>query len=194
MAKETYESVLKKLNDLGDGALTQDEKNILKYGAPEKEKMVNSDDYSELQAKDMKKRQDKGEKLDDVEATVLRGKRLDDSNEAVEDVVIAGHNDVWRKTYNYKEDGGLEFTVAIRMPTIVEEGRIKAKVQNYFVGTAGYYNDYWNGVYEALSDIRVCGVDVPKVFADDDKIYAVTADWLYNVWVDFEEWKARFLY
>lgn len=193
MAKQTYEDVYKKLTELGEQALTQDEKNVIKFGAPKEDVLVNSDAYDEIQVKDIKRRQKTGN-VSDEEVAALEGKDIDARNEMVENIIIAGHNDVWSKHYNYKEDGGLEFDISIRMPTIIDEGSIRAKQQDYLGGTASYWPEYLSGVYYALALIRVCGVDVPDVFKDDRKIYAVTADWLFNIYQDFEEYAGRFRY
>jgi len=193
MAKPTYAEVLKKVTELGVDALEPEEKVILKYGGPEENKMVNTDNYSENDMENIRTKQQYKVPLDATEKTVLAGKDIDEKNKLT-DVIIGGQNDIWEKTYDYTDDGGLKFTIAIKAPNIVEEGMIASKVQRYLGGTAVYWDDYTNGVYRALSLIRVCGKKVPDVFKDDERIYAVTANWLYQIGVDFAEWQSSFRY
>lgn len=193
MANTTYSEVLKKVTELGVDSLTKEEKDILKYQAPATDKMVNTDDYTTNDVDNIKLKQEHGIPLDSVEKTVLVGKEIDEKNKLV-DVIIGGQNDVWEKTYDYRDDGGLKFTIAIKAPTIIEEGTIASRVQRYLGGTAMYWDDYTNAVYRALALIRTCGVKIPDVFKDDDHIYAVTQGWLYQIAVDFTEWQSRFRY
>lgn len=200
MAKITYEDVQKKADELGLAALTPEEKNVLKFGAPEEEKMVDTDDYDTIQTEDIAKRSKEGKKLTAVESTVLRGKQLDDTNKFVDNVIISGHNDRWFKHYNYKEDledgqtVGTEFDIEIRIPNVIDEGAIQAAVNRYLVGTAEYSSEYIQKMYYALALIHRCGTKVPDIFKDDDKIYSVTGDWLVAIYADFTEWQSRFQY
>lgn len=193
MTETTFSAVEKKLTELGIDALTMDEKAILKAGIPTPEKMVNTDDYTKLQTDAIERKQEHGVNLTDTEKTVMVGKEVDNKNELV-DIIISGQNDVWTKTYDYTKSGGLKFTISIKVPTIVEEGMIMSQMQAYLGGTATVWDDYTTGVYHTLAMIRVCGKRVPDVFADDDKIYAVIADWLYKIGVDFSDWESRFRY
>ena len=190
---KTYSEVLKKVSELGVDALTKEEKDILKYQAPEEDKMVNTDNYTKSDVDNIKNKQEHNIPLSDTEKTVLMGKDIDEKNELV-DVIVSGQNDVWTKTYDYTKDGGLKFTISIKAPTIVEEGQIAAMVQRYLGGSAMYWDEYTVGVYHALATIRVCGKQIPDVFKDDDHIYAVTQNWLYNIGKDFDEWQSRFRY
>jgi len=193
MANTSYNDVLKKVTEYGVDSLTKEEKDILKYNAPVQDKMVNSDSYTENDMQNIKLKQEHNIPLSDVEKTAVLGKEVDEKNKLV-DVILAGQNDVWEKTYDYTDDGGLKFTIAIKAPTIIEEGTISSMVQRYLGGTAMYWDDYTNGVYRALALIRVCGKKIPDVFKDDDHIYSVTQNWLYQIAVDFAEWQSRFRY
>lgn len=193
MANTSYNDVLKKVTELGIDSLTPAEKAVLKFQAPEENKMVDTNQYDANQVDNIKAKQEHNIPLSDTEKTVLVGKEIDEKNDLV-DIIVSGQNDVWTKTYDYTDDGGLKFTISIKAPTIVEEGQIAAMTQRYLGGTAMYWDEYTTGVYRTLSTIRICGTQVPDVFKNDDKIYAVVGDWLYQIGVDFREWQARFRY
>lgn len=191
MAEEKYEDVVKKVNENGIDSLTLDEKKILRFKQPENEKMIDSDKYSELEVSSIKERQKSGSKLTDDEQAVLLGKEIDNKNEII-DIVVNGQNDTWFKHYDYSKDGGPTFDISIKVPTIGEEGRIATLVQKYLGGTAVYWDAYTTSVYHGLALIQVCGRNIPKEFADPDKIYNVSAGYLHDINEDFVEWENRF--
>lgn len=193
MAEISYETVQTKLAEQGFTSLTPAEKEVLKYGGPEENKMINTDAYDAADVDMLNYKQAAGIPLDNEEKTVMYGKEIDNKNDLV-NMIIHGQNDLWHHDYDYTEDGGPKFTISIQIPNILEQGQIKARVQQYLGGTAMYWDEYTVAVYTALATIRVCGRQVPDVFKDDAKIYAVTSDWLYQINQDFEEFQSRFRY
>lgn len=191
MAK-TYDEVVALLSSKGFGALSIEDKKILKEHQPDEEKMVDTDNYTDIQTKSIKDRSDKGDNLSPEEKTVLVGKNIDEKNKLV-DIIVKGQNDSFDKTYNYKEEG-VSFRVVIKAPNAIENGAILAKLQQYLVGTASTWDDYTRGCYYAIALLQVCGKEVPKMFKDPDNIYPVTFDWLYQIYLDFGEWMSRFRY
>lgn len=194
MSKESrekaYRKVLEKVQTEGYQNLTEDEINVLKYHDIDDGHMVNTDDYNDIQTKDIKERKDKGENLTDDEKAVLVGKKQDDRNKEV-DVILHGVNDVWSKHYDYKEDG-VEFDVSAHMPNIKENGRILSLLNQYLLGTSMMTSNYWYQVYHGLALLRVCGETVPDELKDDEHIYIVSANWLKNIDEDFSQWMSRF--
>lgn len=189
---KTYDEVVALLNSKGFSSLSLEDKKILKEHQPEEEKMVDTDNYTDIQTKSIKDRQEKGDNLSPEEKTVLVGKDLDEKNKLV-DVIVKGQNDLFTHSYNYKEEG-VSFDVAIKMPNAMEQGAILAKVQQYLVGTASTWDDYTRGCYYAIALLQVCGKKVPDMFKDPDNIYPVTFDWLYQIYLDFDEFAGRFRY
>lgn len=189
---KAYEKALQKANDEGYEALSDEELNLLKYHNTYQGKLVNSDDYSPMQIEDIKDREKSGGNVTDEEKAALVGKKVDKQKKLL-DVVIHGTNDIFRKNYDFKEDG-VSFDIAIRMPNIVEEGRIVARQNTYLQGTASYQNDYINTVFYGLALIRECGIEIPVQLQDDDKLYAGAMKWLYKIATDFLGWESRFRY
>lgn len=190
MDKQEIQRVKDKALQEGFDKLTEDEIHTLKYSRVDENKMIDSDDYTEPQKENMKKRKDKGKKLSPVENAVLKGVQKDKQDEMIR-AVVHGYNDLFFKHYDFKEDG-VSFDISIREPTIVENGEILAKTSNYIVGMANFVPAYWYNVYHTLALIRVCGESVPVELADDDSMYAPSYDWLVQIGNDFSEWEARF--
>lgn len=188
--KKEVQRIQQKYLTEGAESLTKEEIKILKYVGLNEDKIVDSDDYTEPQVQSMKRREAKGEKLTDTEKKVLLGKKIDKQQEFL-DAFIHGTNDVFRKHYDFKEDG-VSFDIAIREPNVSENGRILALTNSYLEGMGKFVTDTWYGIYYTLSLIRICGEQVPLELKDDDKMYSPTYNWLLKIGNDFSEWESRF--
>lgn len=105
------------------------------------------------------------------------------------DRIVRGVNDIFEKDYNF-EDMGLKFKVKIKAPNAIEIGKIQAMMSAYLGGMNNYASDYYIVVYQALSTLRIAGVEVPKELAKDEDIYNL--DVLYQIGVDFQRWLDNF--
>ncbi|AXH71126.1 hypothetical protein BSP36_081 [Bacillus phage BSP36] len=105
------------------------------------------------------------------------------------DRIIRGVNDTFEKRYDFPELGE-SFVIKLRAPNALDTGKIQAKVSAYLQGMNNYASEYIVRVYTALACIRVVGVEVPELLADDEKIYNL--DILYKIGVDFQRWLDNF--
>jgi hypothetical protein len=188
--KEAVAVIQQKALTEGLGSLTPEEVKALKYAGVNDEKIINSDDYSEPQIRNIKERKDKGKKISNDEQAALIGKKID-KQENVITSIIHGYNDIFHKHYNFKEDN-VSFDITIREPNISENGRILAQTNQYLYGMAEFATDYWYNIYHTISLIRICGEQVPVELQDDDSIYSPAYVWLEQIGHDFDEWESRF--
>ena len=132
----------------------------------------------------------RGENLTDEEVNIL--KYYNDAEERKQlDRIIPGVNDVFSKHYNLKEYG-LEFDIKIKAPNIIENGKIQARREAYLEGMGMAVSNFIFQSYQMLATIRVCGVEVPEVLADDKKIYNLYV--LGVIAKDYGEWLNSFRY
>ena len=63
----------------------------------------------------------------------------DDTNKATEqfDYIVRGFNDMFVKEYSFDEDK-IKFTIKIKMPNIIENGKVEALRDHYLDGTANH--------------------------------------------------------
>jgi arginine utilization protein RocB len=182
----TYEELLAKAKT--DAKLTEAEIDRLKY--PESEKDRAEEEEKELTYEELLAKAKSGEKLTEKETETLKFHTTGEENEQVK-TIIRGVNNVWRKKYNFKERG-LEFTVAVHAPSMIEQGKVHALRESYLggVGTALSQQTYM--AFYMLATLRICGEEIPRFLENDENIYA--ADILYIMGMDFVEWLDSFRY
>lgn len=188
-SKEEIERVRNKaIEDFS--SLTPDEQKILEYAPNQDPREVDSDSYSALQIQNIKKDAAHGKEPTPEQKAAIIGKKQDKANQTI-NRVIHGTNDVFRKHYNFKEDG-VSFDIAIREPNIREQGLILSRASAYLDGLGNYVDPTIYNIYYTLALIRECGVDVPIELADDETMYSPANRWLLQIWRDFSDWEARF--
>lgn len=141
--------------------------------------------YDELKAK-----ANAGEKL--TEDEIKRLKFHDQAKDKADlEVIIRGVNNVWRRHYSFKEMG-IDFTIAIHAPSILEQGKINALREQYLQGSGSFAPSSLFVAFQTLATIRVCGEEVPDFLKSDEDIYAVHI--LQKIGYDFSEWLDSFRY
>lgn len=150
----------------------------------------NKPEYNPATVKQLRDKVKNGQKLTQDEAKVLHE---DDTNKATEqfDYIVRGFNDMFVKEYSFDEDK-IKFTIKIKMPNIIENGKVEALRDHYLDGTALNQSVFIYNAYDALALIRVCGKDVPKELAKDENIYEPGLEWLNAIDKDYSNWAARF--
>lgn len=129
-----------------------------------------------------------------------KDKKVDIGQEAVDNVeeakevetinrVIAGENDVFEKDYKFKELG-LEFTIKIKYPNALEQGKIHAQTALYFDGLSRFMPENIMLAYTTLASLRVCGIDVPEFLQNDEEIYNINI--LAVIGKDYVDWLNSF--
>lgn len=188
--KDTVLALREKASTKGFDSLTDEEQRILEYAPNLEETMVNSDDYSDVQIKNIEKSKEEGKKPSPEENAAMVGKAVDKTDNTLMRFVH-GTNDVFRHHYNFKEDG-VEFDIAIREPNIRERGLILARTSNYLDGMSSLVDISSYNIFSTLSLIRQCGVDIPLELQDDRTMYAPSMNWLLQIGSDFSDWEKRF--
>lgn len=185
----TYEQALEKAkNNL---PMTPEELELVKYGNSEDKTTKESvKDISTLSYEELIEKAKKGEKLTEDEEDRLKYHKEEEQSSQLS-ILISGVNNIWEKTYDFKESG-LKFTIKVHAPTIVEQGKINALREQYLQGSGSFTPTTTFVAFQMLATIRVCGEEVPKIFENDDNIYATQI--LYRVGVDFHDWLNRFQY
>lgn len=151
--------------------------------------MTHKDNYEEEVAK-LLKRLDDGEKLTDEE--VNKVKYFQDKEEKkVLDKIVKGVNDIFIKEYKFADMGGLTFTIKIKAPNMLEQGRINEVRERLLGGTSTMQTNFNYVVYNTLALLEVCGIDVPKEL-DPSDLYNPHIP--YQIGEDFAEWLDRFQY
>lgn len=165
--------------------LTASEIEKLKYGEEPEEKEYTKEELAELRQK-----AENGEALTDEESSALH---KEDNLNTIKDVdsIIRGYNDKFVKQYHFNEDK-INFTIKLKVPNIVEAGKIEALRERYLDGMGLSQTNFVYNAFDALATIRVVGEDVPKELAKDSDIYTPALEWLFQIDVDFTEWMARF--
>lgn len=105
--------------------------------------------------------------------------------------IIKGVNDVWEKEYNF-EELDLHYTIKLRIPNAIEQGRIYSLRSSYLNGMDMYQNEDVLRVYQMLATIQVVGVEVPKEFKTPEEIYNLTP--LLVMYDDWNEFLTSFRY
>lgn len=173
------------------------EKDLSKLSLDEIKKIKYADDsankkpeYNSKTVKQLRNKVENGQKLTPDEAKILHE---DDANQATQqfDYIVRGFNDMFVKEYNFDEDK-IKFTIKIKMPNIIQNGKVEALRDHYLDGTALNQSVFIYNAYDALALIRVCGVDVPKELAKDENIFEPGLEWLNAIDKDYSNWAARF--
>lgn len=105
--------------------------------------------------------------------------------------VIAGQNDIFKKEYKFDELG-LEFTIKIKYPNALEQGKIHAQTALYFDGLSRFMPENLMLAYTTLSSLRVCGIDIPDFLKNDEDIYNINI--LMVIGKDYGDWLDSFRY
>lgn len=129
-----------------------------------------------------------GEKLTDDEINALKYFNNEEEINLI-DRVIRGVNDTFVKEYNFTE-WKLKFTVKIKAPNAIDQGKIQALRESYLNGMGMSVSTFIYQVYQTLATIRICGFDLPKELEKDEDIYNLNI--LYIIGQDFNKWLATF--
>jgi len=116
--------------------------------------------------------------------------------------VIAGHNDVFKEDYKFDEIE-IEFTIKLKFPSLTDQARVKAVMEQMFGGFATLMNPQSNAykAYYMLAtiehQINKYGVDteevyIPKLFRNTEEVYNPFI--LATIYDDYMEWRNRFQY
>lgn len=130
-----------------------------------------------------------GEKLTDLE--IARLKELNDREDTSKiDRIVRGVNDVFKKHYDFNNEYGVEFDLAVRAPNAIESGRIQGRREAYLEGMGMAVGRFHYDAFHMLATIRICGVEVPKCLENDEDIYNLGV--LYTIAQDYQEWLSFF--
>lgn len=124
------------------------------------------------------------------EIDALKYKKREEQHETI-DKIIKGVNDVWEKEYNF-EDIDLHFTVKVRVPNAIEQGRIFGLRSSYLNGMDMYQTQEVIEAFQMLAVLQVVGVDVPKEYRNPDEVYNLTP--LVVMYQDWDRFLRNFRY
>lgn len=105
--------------------------------------------------------------------------------------VIRGVNDVWEKSYDFKELD-LSFNIKLRLPNAIEQGAIFALRSSYLKGMDMYQHEDIVKAYQMLATIQTVGIDIPKEFKNPEEVYNIQP--LVTVYHDWAEFMNTFRY
>ncbi|ALA07794.1 putative tail assembly chaperone [Bacillus phage BC01] len=105
------------------------------------------------------------------------------------DRLIRGVNDTYIKEYDLP-DYDLKFTIKIKAPNAIQMARIHAETSRYLGGTNVYQSEYILIVYQTLSTLKICGIDVPEFLKKEEELYNL--ELVFTIGRDFINWLDTF--
>ncbi|AOZ61997.1 hypothetical protein QCM8_79 [Bacillus phage QCM8] len=105
------------------------------------------------------------------------------------DRLIRGVNDTYIKEYDLPEYD-LKFTIKIKAPNAIQLAKIHARTSSYLDGMNIYQSEYILIVYQTLSTLKLCGIDVPDFIKKEEELYNL--DIIYTIGRDFINWLDTF--
>ncbi|UGO47653.1 hypothetical protein MCCARTNEY_79 [Bacillus phage vB_BanH_McCartney] len=105
------------------------------------------------------------------------------------DRIIRGVNDTYIKEYDLP-DYDLKFTIKIKAPNAIQMAKIHARTASYLDGMNIYQSEYILIVYQTLSTLKLCGIDVPEFIKKEEELYNL--DIIYTIGRDFINWLDTF--
>ncbi|XWX32061.1 tail assembly chaperone [Staphylococcus phage PG-2021_27] len=111
--------------------------------------------------------------------------QLEKKKENTVNKVIKGVNDTWEKEFNFPKSD-LHFKLRLRVPNVLEQGRIGALTSQYLAGNDENVSPAVYNAYYMLATMQVVGIQIPKEFRNPEDVYVIEPLFeIYIEWVDF---------